>query len=147
METTCKRKLRKLFKKYWSQTNEIRSGSSFGAPDLQFLVNGMLLPVEVKRGVADFVSIGCGVIFPEVIRPSQISWHHEFLMAGGKSFIVVCYVHERIMDAWALPSVHRDVTSQWNEGFLLADCTQWVKDGKAVIELADLLVENKIEKN
>lgn len=123
-ETAYKRKLRTVIGG-WSCAYETRSGGSFGYPDLQFLVGGVLLPVEVKVGRV----VGDRLLSRQ-IRPSQIKWHHDFWVAGGKALILVCTGNVNEMDAWAVPSTRREVTSQWKAGWLLRECVQMVRDGR-----------------
>lgn len=123
-ETAYKRKLRVLIGG-WSCAYETRSGGSFGYPDLQFLVDGVLLPVEVKVGKVE----GDRLVSRQ-IRPSQIKWHHDFWVAGGKALILVCMGNVNEMDAWAVPSTRREVTSQWKQGWPVKDCLKIVEKGK-----------------
>lgn len=130
-EKEYKRCFRKLVG-VWSEVYETRSGSGVGYPDLQLLVVPYLLPVELKSGV-----IVGGLLKPRQIKASQISWHHNFLMAGGKSWVVVCCGKPKEMDAWAIPSTHRDELSKWKKGFELKYCYQWVNSGRLIIRLSD----------
>lgn len=130
-ETAYKRKLRTIFGG-WSCAYETRSGGNFGYPDLQFLVDGVLLPVEVKVGkVVD------GRLVSRQIRPSQIHWHHEFWVAGGRALILVCMGKVGEMDAWAIPSLNREVTSKWKQGWPTLDCVQMVRKGELIRERTD----------
>lgn len=137
-ETVYKRKLRKLFAQYWSEAYETRSGSGFGYPDLQFLVHGLLIGVEVKSGLVGDLGSDIATIYPNMIRPAQITWHDRFKKAGGKSYIVTCTGTDYKMSAWSLASTDREYLANWKTGFPLKDCTQWVDRGQLVIDLADL---------
>lgn len=128
-ETEYKREFRKLVG-VWSEAYEPGMGSGVGYPDLQLLVGRLLLPVELKSGV-----VFKGNLRPKQVKPSQISWHHDFFMAGGESWVVVCCGDPKYMDAWSVPSVHRDVLSRWRVGWPIQDCTQWVSQGSLSIDL------------
>lgn len=128
-ETEYKRAFRRLVGG-WSEVYETASGSGVGYPDLQLLVGRSLLPVEMKRG-----EVKGALLKSEVIRPSQISWHHEFREAGGVAFICVCSGPVAAMDVWSVPSGDRRVTSRWKEGWHLGDCLLWVKEGRLVIDV------------
>lgn len=137
-ELAYKRRLRELHAD-WSCAYETRSGSTVGYPDLQLLVGErrLVLPVEVKVG-----ELKSGKLLSRQIRPSQISWHHEFWSAGGIALIVVCFGPVASMEAWALPSGDREVTSKWKEGWPLESCNLLVSKGKNMQDL-DSLVEMK----
>lgn len=118
----------------WSCAYETTRGSSVGYPDVQILIDELkLLPVELKVGFVDDDRLRS-----KEIRPSQISWHHEFRKAGGKAIILVCTGNPSKMDAWAIPSTDRKVTSQHKQGWPLVDCVQWVKGGKLTQSLDEL---------
>lgn len=131
-ETSLKRSFRSLVG-VWSEAYETRSGSGFGYPDLQLLINGWLLPVEIKKGW-----ISEGRLHSTQIRPSQIFWHHRFAKSGGTSVIIVCW-KDPLLQAWALPACTKDVTSGWKQGWEIEDCEQWIKDKKMVINLSSLV--------
>lgn len=132
-ETEYKRQFRKIVG-VWSEAYETRSGGGVGYPDLQLLVGRILIPVELKSGqlVGDRLK-------SKRIRPSQIVWHHDFKLAGGRAFILVCVGSVRAMDAWAVPSADRSVTSRWKEGWPVQGCQQWVSAGKLVADLNTLI--------
>lgn len=82
-ELKFKRWFRQEFKG-WSEAYEPRRGSGTGMPDLQLLVRGMLLPVELKVGW-----IEDDVLHIHDVEPAQVSWHVRFWAAGGESSFVV----------------------------------------------------------
>lgn len=130
-ELLLKRKFRAAIG-VWTEAYETRSGSGVGYPDLQMLVGRLLVPVELKAGGVENGRLRCSEI-----RPSQISWHHEFLKAGGKSFIVVCWSYGGL-NAWAIPSTDREVTSKWKQGWDLNLCEKWIGKGVVTISLSSL---------
>lgn len=131
-ETSYKRQFRKDCG-VWSEVYETRSGGGVGYADLQLLVGAVLVPVELKRGL-----VLADRLVSTRIRPAQIGWHHDLLVAGGKSFVVVCMGPVSSMDAWAIPSVHRDCTSRWKKGWKVYQCTQWMRGGKLTMPLGEL---------
>ncbi len=126
----------------WSESYEPGRGSGVGYPDLQFLADGILIPVEVKIGRES----GCR-IFSERIRPSQIQWHHEFQEAGGDSFVFVCFGSGAEFRAWAIPKPTRDITSQWRNGWEVSKCTLVVQGRERMIGLSSLVAERRNAKN
>lgn len=122
-ETEYKRKFRTLVG-VWSGVYEPGKGAGLGAPDLQILVNKKLFPIELKCG-----KLKGRKIVASRIRPAQISWHQDFLMAGGTAYVLVCFGKIGAMHAWALPSCHRDVTSKWKEGWEIEEGQWWLRDG------------------
>ena len=70
--------------KGWMSAYEPRKGGTVGIADLQILVKGRLVPVELK--IAEFSDEG--LVIPERIRPAQIQWHAKLAKAGGFSIIV-----------------------------------------------------------
>jgi hypothetical protein len=87
--------LRKLVKMHWSgwlDWIEPRGNAAVGRPDVDFLVGGIITPVELKIG------LNKGEVFKiDRIRPDQISWHHRFWSAGGVSFFLIA---SGINDVW-----------------------------------------------
>lgn len=140
-EAGYRKMLRRIFSDHWSEVYETRSGSGLGYPDLQFLVQKRLIGVEVKVGMIGDKGTDIAMLYPQEIRGTQISWHDKFMKAGGKSYIVVCCGGpgaKTKFEAWAIPSVAREVTSKWLDGYPLSQCIQWVDRGQPVIDLADL---------
>jgi hypothetical protein len=119
----------------WSESYEPGLGSGVGYPDLQLLAGDRLMPVELKVGRIDKDRIKC-----RAIKPSQISWHDEFMKAGGRSWIVAGWIEDRKLNAWAIPSVRREVTSAWREGWLIDDCVCWVARGRLCVNLLDIAI-------
>ena len=123
LETQYKKEFRKLVG-VWSEVYEPTRGSGLGYPDVQLLVDRKLLPVELKVG-----KVVGGMLMPEEVRPSQISWHHAFAREGGHALVLVCTGKPSAMDAWAIPSVRREVLSIWRKGYVIGDCIQWISRG------------------
>lgn len=133
-EIKLKRKFREVVN-VWSETYETRSGGGVGYPDLQLLVHSILVPVELKKGL-----VHGDRLYPSAVRPSQIGWHHNFYLEGGKSYIVCLWAEGGKLEAWAIPTpMHRWLLGAWRQGYPVADCVQWVSKGKLVIDLVDLL--------
>ena len=68
----------------WLNSYEPRRGATIGIPDIQVLVKGTLVPIELKAGVL----VG-EVLKTKKVRASQINWHHKFSEAGGMSLVMV----------------------------------------------------------
>lgn len=123
-ETEYKRQLRKIVGG-WSEVYETRSGGGVGYPDLQFLLGGVLIPVEIKVG-----EVVGDVLRSSEIRGSQIAWHHNFKKAGGVSVILVCWGPVKQMNAYAVPDTNREMTANWKKGWKISFCEPWVENGK-----------------
>jgi hypothetical protein len=67
----------------WLETYEHARGGGAGIPDVQILVDRLLVPIELKR--AELVG---NRLFSDTIRPAQISWHFRFQESGGLSFFM-----------------------------------------------------------
>lgn len=135
LETKYKRALRSLYSQYWSEAYEPARGSGLGYPDLQFMIRGIMLPVEVKCGEAEG-----GVLYPSAVRPSQINWHAKLTEAGGHSWLAVCCGPPSRMTVYAAPSTRRDTLRMWREGWELSQCNPWVLDGTPILDLSSLAV-------
>ncbi len=94
----------------WIESYEPRLGSSVGIPDIQIVVDGKLVPIELK--VAD---LSDGILCSSEIRPPQINWHRNlaahdvlslFLFGVGKG-----NVPERLFAA------RGDKIANWSAGF------------------------------
>jgi len=68
----------------WVAAYEPRRGGTVGVADLQILIRGRLLPVELKVGEVQ----GKHLISHDV-RASQVQWHRELFKAGGYSVFLV----------------------------------------------------------
>lgn len=68
----------------WVDNIEQTRGSTHGFPDLLVLSGGLLGPVEVKVG-----KLEGGLLYPEEIRPAQISWLDRYQRAGGVARLVI----------------------------------------------------------
>ena len=96
----------------WSETYEPRKGSGVGIADMQFLVNGQLLPVELKVG-----RINYDMLYIDEVRPDQIGWHFRLNKAGGKSIFLIAVGFrkpERIL-AYSAPFIR-----EWHFGLVMA---------------------------
>src|SRR5688572_20062877 len=70
--------------KGWSEAYEPRRGGGTGVPDVQILLDGQLLPVELKLG-----EVRDGRVFADDFQPAQVSWHARFWQAGGVAIFIV----------------------------------------------------------
>lgn len=81
--------LRKWFRSNWDgwlESYEPRKGGGVGIPDLQILVDGVLVPIELKWGSR----IGfAGNLYIDEVEPVQVRWHKLFDVAGGTSWFLV----------------------------------------------------------
>lgn len=142
-ESIYKNRLRDLFGG-WSCAYEPAPGSNTGYPDLQFLSDGILVPVEVKCGQIKMSrTAGEPFLLPAQIRPSQMRWHNDFLKAGGRAWVVVCMGPPREMDVYALPGTSREILMQHKTGYPLASCRQWVIKGTLGVSFRGLLMGGK----
>jgi hypothetical protein len=74
---------------YWVDTYEPTLGTGIGFPDLQILLPGSILqPIEMKVGEVTGKP-GELRIMPREVRPSQVSWHKRYEIAGGHSFALI----------------------------------------------------------
>gem|GEM_PF-3346659 len=140
-ETGLKNRLRTVIGG-WSEAYEPGAGSGVGYPDLMFLADGILIPVEVKKG-----RVIEGRLISDRIRPAQISWHHRFIKSGGLSFIFVCFLNAKKLNVWVAPLPWREVTSQWRRGWEVERCKQIIWNNLVVTDLFSLVAMAKKEKN
>ena len=68
----------------WLDTIQPGLGGTVGVCDTQVLIDGKLVPIELK-----WCELRNGLILPKRIRPDQISWHRRFNDAGGDSFFLM----------------------------------------------------------
>lgn len=68
----------------WFSCYEFAPGATPGVADIQILVKGIIVPIELKVG-----SIENNLLEVERIRPAQIKWHNDLFNAGGYSFFLV----------------------------------------------------------
>lgn len=107
-ELDFKRWLRKEWKG-WSEAYEPRRGGGVGIPDIQLLVRGKLIPIELKIG-----EIKDGIVKPREIRADQIGWHKRFMRAGGLSFFLVAQGKSKSPDAIVLCVGDKISEPKWN---------------------------------
>lgn len=126
-ETDFKVWFREQFKG-WSEAYEPRRGSGTGMPDIQILLDGLLLPIELKLG-----EIKNGRVFADEFQPAQVSWHYRFNQAGGVAiFIVGVSLYDNILgkQVWhpvKLPKVTLDMLFRRDEGWDLKECEPWTR--------------------
>lgn len=68
----------------WLSTYEPRRGGTVGIADIQILIRGRLVPIELKVG-----TLKNGKLVANDIRPAQIRWHYDLSKAGGQSFFLI----------------------------------------------------------
>lgn len=74
----------------WVSSYEPRKGGTVGIADLQILVKGRLVPIELKVGeLVDNLTRERPLLKTERVRPAQIKWHYDLAKAGGISFVLV----------------------------------------------------------
>ncbi len=107
----------------WSEAYEPRHGSGTGMPDLQILMEGVLLPVELKVGR---LTRNKERLFIFGFEPSQISWHIRFWQSGGKAIILVGFpgIEQTQWELWELPPVSFELMD-WKKGWLWTSITRW----------------------
>lgn len=112
----------------WYEIYEPRKGSGTGMPDVQLLVNDpdteqlYLLPIEFKVG-----STSGGLLLPEKVRPSQVSWHFRFNRAGGTSGVMVGAKHFKAWTPYYIPLHHGKDLTNWPNGFLPGEYYEWTR--------------------
>lgn len=111
----------------WSEAYEPRRGSGTGMPDVQVLLDDILLPVELKLG-----EVKGDRIFASDFQPAQVSWHTKFHLAGGRAiFLVGLWQGSRHPDGdWCpikLPEVSVKMLLGRDEGWPLVECEQWTR--------------------
>jgi len=68
----------------WVESYEPRRGSGVGIPDLQIVIDGHILPIELKVG-----KIVGDVLVVNEVRPDQIGWHRRINDVGiGTIFLI-----------------------------------------------------------
>lgn len=118
-ELKFKRWFRDKFKG-WSEAYEPRRGGGNGIPDIQLLIDRMVVPVELKVGYTDN-----DMLYVYEIEPSQVSWHIQFWRAGGVANIVVGIPSgKQSWEVLTLPDVSFDLM-QWRRGWKLSECKPW----------------------
>lgn len=83
-------------------------------PDMQILAKLKLLPIELKVG-----EVRNDRLFPEEVRPAQVSWHERFYRAGGYALVIVGVSCAKGWYAWAMP-LGKIVT--WRDGWPIEAC-------------------------
>jgi len=77
----------------WMASYEPRRGGTVGIADLQILVKGRLVPIELKVGEYDG-----RFLRTHDVRAAQVMWHQQLLKAGGYSWFLVGVGAEKIPD-------------------------------------------------
>ena len=107
---------RGLLKNYpgWCQGFHPAFGTNTGIPDVMFLYDRHILPVELKIGkiVGDW-------LFVSGVRPSQIRWAKEFRKCGGTSAFLCGVVEE---GAWSSILLPFDQVVKLRQRFSMSDC-------------------------
>jgi hypothetical protein len=93
----------------WFESYEPRKGSGIGIADVQVVVDGRIVPLELKIG--KFVN---GLLCPEEVRPAQINWHRELNAAGIHSFFLVGVPDKKL---WAIYIIRPNRIVKWSEGY------------------------------
>ena len=95
----------------WMETYEPRRGTGIGIPDVQIVVDGRIVPIELKVGV-----IKNGVLFPREIRPPQIVWHKKLNDAGVASVLLIG-VYDFTIDDFIACAVDGQYIRNWKHGY------------------------------
>jgi hypothetical protein len=91
-------------------------------PDIQVLLNGALLPLELKAGR---LARDKSRLFIHELEPSQVSWHIRFWRAGGRAIILVGLPGVRSeWEVYELPPVSFDLMN-WKKGWLWSETRKW----------------------
>jgi len=96
-----------------------------GVPDLQYMNDGFLIPVEAKLGWLEN-----GLLRSKEIRGVQIGWHEMFRRAGGQSLVIVGVPAGKKWDGYVLRTVEREYLMRWKAGWPIGECMQIVRNGK-----------------
>lgn len=131
-ETDFKRKFRQSVLE-WSEAYEPSRGSGTGYPDVQVLLRGVIVPVEVKIAL-----VSQGVLWSRDIRPAQIGWHYRLMKAGGKSAFVFGVLERKLWSAYVFPVCEQNFERlmAWREGFDVNTLRVWDwKDPRNVASL------------
>lgn len=94
----------------WLESYEPRRGSGVGIPDLQIVVGGRLVPIELKVG-----TIEDGLVFTKEVRPDQIGWHRRLGTFGVKSWFVVGIGEKKTPDK--IYAIRPEHVIHWRNGF------------------------------
>lgn len=95
----------------WIESYEPRRGTGIGIPDVQIVVHGKLVPVELKVG-----TIRDGILYPKEIRPPQIIWHKRLNDAGVKSLLMIG-VYDLVADDFDVCLVDAEYMRNWRHGY------------------------------
>ena len=95
----------------WIESYEPRRGTGVGIPDVQIVVQGKLVPIELKLGI-----IKNGILFPREVRPAQIAWHRKLNDAGVKSILMVG-VYDFVADDFDACLVDGSFLKNWKQGY------------------------------
>ena len=93
----------------WVEFYEAAHGGSPGVPDVQFMLNGLLLPAELKVG-----TLRDGFVLPKRVRPAQVGWHMRFAAAGGTSLILIGV---QIIDYICVMIIPGTLANEWRVGY------------------------------
>lgn len=105
----------------WVEAYEPGRGSGVGYPDVQVLLGGWLVPVELKVGV--LIGSVLSLKGDSEVRPSQVRWHHLFWKAGGRSIVLVGV--QEADGAWTPYAIRGDILTRWRFSFGIEDWTKF----------------------
>jgi hypothetical protein len=103
----------KLVWRGWIDTYEPTTGTGFGFPDCQIVVDCYLFPIELKVGD---LSEDATRIFPREVRPAQISWHRRFAKHEGAHSILLIGAYTAQGD-WLAFAVSGERARAWSKGY------------------------------
>jgi len=102
----------------WLESYEPRAGGGIGIPDIQILVSGRVLPIELKVG-----KLKSGRIYPNEVRPVQIAWHRTFADAGGVSAMLIG-ISNLSKIKWIPALINGRRMSDWKKGYSIGECLE-----------------------
>lgn len=107
----------------WCESFEPRIGTGVGIPDMMFIIQDVLVPVELKVGVLSDDGL---VLYPSEVRAAQLQWHHACNNAGVASWFLVGTGTGKKPDRVFLVAPHHMV--EWRDGInivcLIEFCTK-----------------------
>jgi len=96
---------------WWVESYEPRRGTGIGIPDLQIVVGGRLVPVELKMG--EFHN---GKLITREVRPAQIAWHREINSYGIRTVLLVG-AYDFGKEEWRAYPIDARRINDWRNGF------------------------------
>lgn len=95
----------------WLESYEPRRGTGIGIPDIQIVVDKVLIPVELKVG-----EIENGWVIPREVRPAQIQWHRELNHYGVRTVLLIG-VYDYEDEVWLPYPIDGRLIANWRNGF------------------------------